>query len=492
MEQILTSGKRFLDECGRERIFNGINMVDKEELRPGGEKVNFNVPQDDEFYKKLKELGFNLIRLGFTWSAVEPQPGKYNEEFLDNVGKVLDKCAENGIYAFLDMHQDLYSGFGLGVGDGAPAWACLTDGYKAHPHKIVWAEGYFWGRAVQHAYDNFWKNTQYNGRGLLDWYADMWKHVSDKFKNHPALFGFDLLNEPYPGIVGGKIFRTLVANLVKVTLTDKRIKKGKLIKDALSKNNKARVFEQYGSGILETVTSSAASLVEKFDTERYSPFLNKVSTSIRENTEKGIIFIDDCYYSNLGIMCCAKNIEVNGGKEPLTCYGPHAYDFMVDTPLYKYASSDRVTFMFDQHKKAQERLNVPVVVGEWGGFSEGTDWFPHVEYLLSLYDRNKWSNTFWCYFDGLLDLPLMDVLTRPYPRAVTGEIVAYSHDREAGTFTLEYTQDKKFKEPTVIFLHKPAVSVETDGKYEIEQISNGAAVLKVKTQPGTHKIVVKF
>ena len=29
MEKILTKGKAFVDEFGRERIFNGINIVDK-------------------------------------------------------------------------------------------------------------------------------------------------------------------------------------------------------------------------------------------------------------------------------------------------------------------------------------------------------------------------------------------------------------------------------------------------------------------------------
>ena len=71
--------------------------------------------------------------------------------------------------------------------------------------------------------------------------------------------------------------------------------------------------------------------------------------------------------------------------------------------------------------------------------------------------------------DGLLEAPLGEVLKRPYPRAVTGRIDSYNHDRVENTFTLNFTQEKNFEVPTEIFAHKPIESVETDGKYEIEK-----------------------
>ena len=166
---------------------------------------------------------------------------------------------------------------------------------------------------------------------------------------------------------------------------------------------------------------------------------------------------------------------------------------MVDTPAYKFASNDRVKSIFDEHKRAQQRLNVPVVVGEWGGFSEGNEWFPHIRFLLDLFDSNKWSNTYWAYFDGLLETELYnDVLTRPYPRAVTGEIESYKYDYQNDTFTLKYNQSAQCDEPTEIFAHKKIKSVTTDGEYTIKPVHGDCCVVEVKTAPGAHTVIIDF
>ena len=210
MYKISTFKKKFVDSEGRERIFNGVNLCDKGYNKDGAEKRTYEVPFDEELIKNLSKNGFNLVRIGMTWDAIEPEPFEYNEEYLDKVEKVADLCAKYGIYFYLDMHQDLYAGFNGTAGDGAPYWACLTDGAKFKKTKLVWAEGYFWGKATQRAFDNFWNNAAYNGIPLQTYFCKMWQHVAERFKDHPALFGFDVLNEPFPGTDGGKVFRKLI------------------------------------------------------------------------------------------------------------------------------------------------------------------------------------------------------------------------------------------------------------------------------------------
>lgn len=107
MDKISTNGLRFVDDYGRERIFNGINIVDKSGGFDGTAE-EYIKNWDFGVLESVKKRGMNLIRLGFTWALVEPKPGVYNEAFLDAVGLILDKCAQLGIYAYLDMHQDLY------------------------------------------------------------------------------------------------------------------------------------------------------------------------------------------------------------------------------------------------------------------------------------------------------------------------------------------------------------------------------------------------
>ena len=58
-------------------------------------------------------------------------------------------------------------------------------------------------------------------------------------------------------------------------------------------------------------------------------------------------------------------------------YSPHVYDLFIDSPLYnKYSSNERVRYIFDNVRKNQLNMNVPVVMGEWGGLCpKKTDWF---------------------------------------------------------------------------------------------------------------------
>ena len=275
------------------------------------------------------------------------------------------------------------------------------------------------------------------------------------------------------------------------TIYIKRIKKGKLIKDALTGNIPA-VLDQYNGGILKEVASKAEKIIEKFDKQRYTPFLNKTAGAIREVTDNGIMFIDNCYYSNLAVPCHAGPISYDGKPEEKACFSPHGYDFMVDTPLYKHASSSRTDAIFGEHENTQKRLEIPVMVGEWGGYSEGTDWYPHVHHLLKFFDDRKWSNTYWAYYEGLIGDGILDQLCRPYPRAVTGSISAYCHDRENSTFTLTYEQDREYECSTVVFLPVEPKSVECTGEYEIKPLEYGGCELVVKTGVGSHSIKVEL
>ncbi|MEI6580080.1 MAG: cellulase family glycosylhydrolase [Eubacteriales bacterium] len=489
MEKISTRDTMFIDNFGRERIFHGFNVVDKGDYKDG--KVKFDFEFDDAFFDKFKEKGFNILRLGFGWNVVEPKPLKYNEDFLNAVGVILDKCAEKGVFVYLDIHQDCYSSFCYG--NGAPAWATLMDKYKPRPAKFVWAELYFRSKAVHRAFDNFWTNRQYNDTCLQDYYAGMWKHIADKFKDKPALFGFDFMNEPYPGKDGGKVFRKLVYKCARVMLADRGIKRSKLISDALHKDRRMKVLDQLDAPIFNKITSAGNELVKKFDIERYSPFLNKMTSAVRKVTDNGIVFIDNSYWSNIGIPCSNLPIEVGGKREAKQCFQPHGYDLMVDTPAYKYASNSRVGAIFAEHKRTQERLNVPAIVGEWGGGGEGTEWLPHVEFLLETFEKNKWSYTYWHYSKGVLDSPLSEVLVRPYPKAVTGEIIEFFYIKEQDVFKLVYKQEKVFDAPTVIYVPKPFKSIIVDGEYTAEKIENSeAANVNIKTGVGMHTVEIRF
>ncbi len=488
MDKIFVDGMRFVDEYGRERIFSGMNVVDKKDY--DSKNPAYGYSSDTFPFEEFRARGYDMIRLGFTWSAMEPTPGKYNETLIATLCDFLDKCEEYGIYAYLDCHQDVYSSYCYG--DGAPRWATLTDQYTPRKQIAVWAEPYFYGKACFRAFDNFWDNVQYNRKGLQDYFADMWKHLAEATKDKPALFGFDFLNEPFPGADGGKIFRKLIKGVAKATLTDKRINKKELIKQGLGKE-KIRVLDQYTGEVLRGINSDCDDIVRRFDSERYSPFVSKMSTAVREVTDNGFMFMGNNYYSNLGIPCCNTPVIVNGKREAYQVFAPHAYDLMVDTPAYKYASNSRVGMIFDQHRRTQEKLDVPCLVGEWGSCAEGDGWYPHIRFLQDKFDSYKWSNTYWCYFDGILEQDFMKVLTRPRPKAVTGEIISYKYDHKDGEFKLKYKQEKKFKVPTVIYVDRKPEKIECDGKYKIIELPGNIGFdIEIKTDIGEHEIEIEF
>jgi endoglycosylceramidase len=222
-----------------------------------------------------------------------------------------------------------------------------------------------------------------------------------------------------------------------------------------------------------------------------------MAAAVREVTPKGVIFMENCYYSNLGIPYAALAPTVNGVREPNVSYSPHAYDLTVDTPGYAYASNDRVGSIFAEQRRAQARLQVPVLVGEWGAGYMGEKCYPHIAFLLHLFDAYQWSFAYFTYTEDLYDSPLMDILVRPYPAAVNGEVKAFGFDAGTGLFTLEFTQADGFDPALVteIYLPHSAGRVEAAGFEWREEATGGGegkTLLLTGGGAGEHRVTVQL
>jgi endoglycosylceramidase len=166
---------------------HGINMVYK---RPPYAPDAVGFGDDDAAF--LASEGFNVIRLGVIYTAVEPSPGVYDDGYLDRIRATVDTLAAHGIVALLDFHQDMYNE--RFQGEGWPDWAVMDDGLPAEP-KSGFPNNYLLMPALQRAFDHFFANDG----GLQDHYAATWAHVAQRFKDAPNLLGYELLNEPWPG-----------------------------------------------------------------------------------------------------------------------------------------------------------------------------------------------------------------------------------------------------------------------------------------------------
>lgn len=484
MNKISADGKRFVDETGRERIFSGLNFVYKGCEADDGGVIRYKTELDEKTAAEMTRRGMNIVRLGVTWAGVEPQMCRYNEIYLAGVKETVKLCEKYGIYVYIDFHQDLYSH--VTNGDGAPAWATLLDGAKVHPMRFIWAEGYFWGRACHRAFDNFWANTEIEGRGIQERFCDMLKYVAAYLSDCENIMAYDVLNEPFPGTPGGKIFRNLVANGVATLLLSRRVNRKELVSDALSGKIMDALSVADDPAVYHGIIDEAHKSLKKFDTECYYPFFKRCCEAIRSVSDGVMIFMENSYYSNLGIPDECPVVRYDDGSEERNfAFACHGYDITVDTPLTNSASPYRVDFIFDEHKRKQEQLNAPVIVGEWGGMVPGSNEYPALEHLVDKFDRNKWSQTYWHYHKELLsgDSRICDVLARPYAQAVAGVIKRSGFDRKTNTYTLAYSCDGSVKTPTVIYLPKEPKTVLSTKKYYIKEL-NGAYTLNIYAGKG--------
>jgi endoglycosylceramidase len=189
-------GRWLTDARGRVVILHGLNMVSK---------VGSYAPADAGFgpndARFLRRNGFNTVRLGIIYKALEPnrpaagQPG-YDLGYLRSIQRTERALAKRGVFTLLDFHQDLYNE--RFQGEGWPDWQVLDDGVPSQP-QAGFPANYLVNAGLNRAFDNFWANRQVSGIGLQDLYAAAWRRVALKFRNDPYVAGYDLLNEPWPG-----------------------------------------------------------------------------------------------------------------------------------------------------------------------------------------------------------------------------------------------------------------------------------------------------
>lgn len=185
-----------VDTQGRVRLFHGFNSVVKHP--PYYDEQAYNETK----LKIFKELGMNVIRLGVIWTAVVPKQGVVDKSYLDKLEMIVDKCAEYGIYVFLDMHQDGLS-TRFGSYDAIPPWLIeilpkppvIFD----YPFPFLWKPKSWFLTYVTYATEDCAQNLYNNASGAWIHWAHFWRTVVQRFKDKPNVLGYELINEPPPG-----------------------------------------------------------------------------------------------------------------------------------------------------------------------------------------------------------------------------------------------------------------------------------------------------
>ena len=186
------AGRWITDADGRVVELHGMNEVAK---FPPYEPAATGFGEDDAAF--LAAEGYNVVRVGVIWKALEPQPGVYDDAYLSSIAATVDTLGKHGIVSLVDFHQDMWNE--RFQGEGAPDWAVQDDGLP-HSPGLGFPGNYLAMPAVWRSFDHFWANDPGpGGVGLQDRYAAAWRHVAQRFAADKNVLGYDLLNEPWPG-----------------------------------------------------------------------------------------------------------------------------------------------------------------------------------------------------------------------------------------------------------------------------------------------------
>lgn len=446
---VKVEGQSFVDSEGRQIIFSGINFISK------NPQENYMPLQGKETLIQFKNWGFNCIRLGIIWDGLEPEPGQYNEAYLKEIDERIQWAAENDIYVYLDMHQDLY---GAKYSDGAPDWATLDEG-QAHYKGAVWSDSYLISPAVQTAFDNFWENTPASdGIGIQDHYANLWKHIAKRYANNSAVIGYDIMNEPFMGssaqqvmpMMLGAYAQVYVEETGKMPPTAEEL--GAMWADEASRIEALKfIATKYR---YSRVVDAVYELSADFEKNQLQPMYQKVADAIRSVDMHHILFFNHNYFVNTGVSTALEATTLpDGSRDPNVSYAAHGYDLVVDTKEVENPSYERVEFIFERVDESGKRMNMPVMVGEWGAYhGKSQKMIETARHLINLFEDYNFSNTYWAYYSDIADYPyFQNAIIRPYPQFISGNLVKYDYDFESGEFTCLWEESGDSKGPTVIY-----------------------------------------
>lgn len=161
---------------------------------------------------RMRQLGYNVLRLPINWSGVEPTRGSYDDAYIDRVAAVVGLAKRAGMLVILEFHQDSYS---KEIGeDGAPLWAIRPAPEMLLQGPITTEELLRRQTSPQvvHAFETFFSMA---GEDLQRSYAAMTAHVAQRFVSNDSVLGYELFNEPIADDASCTAFNIQVARAIR-------------------------------------------------------------------------------------------------------------------------------------------------------------------------------------------------------------------------------------------------------------------------------------
>lgn len=393
-----TQDDRIVDGNGDQVLLRGVNVNQLVDFYRPDPAVEATRPLTEEDFAGMAAQGFNVVRLGMSWSALEPTPGELDQAYIDRIVSAVDSARGHGLYVVLDMHQDSWWNQGTAEGtgcrpgtdpmwgyDGAPEWATITDGAPRCQ---------FQGRDISPASDRAFQHFYFDTDGVQSALVATWAKLAAIFAGDDAIAGYDLLNEP---------------------------------------------------GFGETAPVTTSHLLGRF--------YERAIAAIRAEGAEQIVFIEpSILWSGLGFDSGPRpdfSDDVN------LAYSPHLYAESITMDrslgLPPIVSMDR---QFDLALRAADAYGMPLWSGEYGYWGDDAERVARLERYAALEDRHILGSAYWVWKQacgdpqgGLVDLTdslmrqdcttgdeaaprddLLAILSRAYPRSAPGVLTALSAD----------------------------------------------------------------
>jgi len=423
----------FIDNQGRHVILHGVNA--------GNKQAPYLAPYTAEDFAQMREWGFNCVRLMTFWAGIEPECGKYDEAYLDAYERQVNLAGEQGLFVLVDMHQDLF-GEGIPGGDGAPKWACLTNG-RTHIHTgDVWSDAYWTSPAVHACFDNFWANKPGpDGVGVQDRFAMAWGKLAERFADNPHVVGYDILNEPFIGSGINFVLLAAGAELYKMHGEGLFGQDAPAVGEIITDDTKRwALIQKLEVPLLTRLLGAIAPLFQEFEVDNLGPMYQRVANVIRQHDRARILFIEPSVSTNWGVVSALPAVQGPDGKQdPLQALASHAYDLVTDTKNANAANEGRLAMIFKHHRGQADRMGMPLFVGEWGAFYGSDSILPVAWMLERQLETACASDTYWSYHEGFDKTVFFKTLSRPYPMAVAGKIESYHFEPASRAFTCTFS-----------------------------------------------------
>merc|ERR1712048_1405913 len=362
--------------------------------------------------------GFFAVRLGVMMPGVFPNGPIVNVTYLDAIEDIVDRLHANDIETIIDLHQDVLAP--KVCGEGTPDWMLNVSALNAKTFPkpmsqtpidmdpdtgrpkscspvgtlkfLGWSEWYTTdacGKAFQELYD---------GSGAMaDAFAQYWKVVATRFKGHPGVMAYELLNEPWVGDHVGHPSLLL---------------KGGRAEEEVGKYMQ-RMHDVVRSVDPETLVMYAPAEVN-----------NRIMR--RVGYEKGFLPGAAMAYH----VYCVVGTDGDGPTSWFEKQLCHANDH----------------FSLNQRAKDLRRLQTAGFVTEFGAVNPVPTGLAEVEFVLDYFDAmdppTSWA--FWDYNEltghnnKTQTEAYLKTVARAYPRAISGELKSMHFDSKTSSFRIEY------------------------------------------------------